>query len=215
MGDIACTKDTSVMFRIRAVSQAGIERIEIRNGTKILQTVRPFGCDELGSRIRVIWSGAEYRGRGRETLWHGNATFIESTILHFQEINFWNRERKIEAEGSHRLSWDSITTGNFSGFDVWLDEKSSSKLKIETNLGSLVVNLSDLDIEETAVELGGLERRIRAFRLPEHELPNHYETEVPVSILPGKDNPLWVCLTMEDGSQAWSSPIYLFNEKKK
>ena len=27
---------------------------------------------------------------------------------------------------------------------------------------------------------------------------------------PGADNPLWVCVTTEDGFQAWSSPIYAF-----
>jgi len=24
------------------------------------------------------------------------------------------------------------------------------------------------------------------------------------------DNPLWVCVTTEDGFQAWSSPIFVF-----
>jgi hypothetical protein len=213
MGDIAHTRDQSVMLRFEAVTQAGIERIEIRNGTEVIQTIRPYGSSELGSRIRVIWSGAEYRGRGRETLWHGKAMFTEAAIRYFQEINFWNRERKLEIDNRNTLTWESITTGNFSGFDVWLDEKANSCLKIETNLGTLSVDLSDLDMEETTMEAGGLDRCIRVFRLPDHGLPQHYDAEIPVSIMPGRDNPLWVCLTMEDGSQAWSSPIYLYNAK--
>jgi hypothetical protein len=29
---------------------------------------------------------------------------------------------------------------------------------------------------------------------------------------PSGDNPIWVCVTTEDGFQAWSSPIYAFNK---
>ena len=215
MGDIAHTRDQSVTVRCKAVTQAGIERIEIRNGTEVIQTIRPFGSGELGSRIRVIWSGAEYRGRGRETLWNGKAVFTGAAIRRLQKINFWNRERKIETDNSGALIWESITTGNFSGFDVWLDESADSQLRIETNLGTLLVKLSEMGMDETTLEAGGLDRCIRVFRLPDHELPKQHEAEIPVSILPGRDNPLWVCLTMEDGSQAWSSPIYLFNEMPK
>ena len=213
MGDIARTEDQTVLFRFEAVTHTGIERIEIRNGTEVIKTIRTYGSSDLGSRIRVIWSGAEYRGRGRETLWQGKAIFAEAAIRHYQEINFWNRERKIESANSNTLNWESITTGNFSGFDVWLDENSKSQLKIETNLGDLSLDLSGLQMEEAKKEFGGLDRCISVLRLPDDELPRQYEAEIPVSIIPGRDNPLWICLTMEDGSQAWSSPIYLFNNQ--
>jgi hypothetical protein len=29
----------------------------------------PFAAADLGRRVRVLWQGAEYRGRGRETIW--------------------------------------------------------------------------------------------------------------------------------------------------
>ena len=53
---------------------------------------------------------------------------------------------------------------------------------------------------------------MRVFRLPEKNLPQEYETEIEVALKPKGDNPIWVCLTLEDGSQAWSSPIYLYND---
>lgn len=211
MGDIVETEDRTVTLRIEAATQAGIERIEARNGTEVIQTIRPYGSQELGSRIRVLWSGAEYRGRGRETTWRGKALFRGAVIRHFQKINYWNRERKLEIDNSNTLAWEAITSGNFGGFDVWLDENPDARLEVETNHGSLAVNLSDLKREEKIMEAGGLERCIRVFRLPDQELPRQFETEVAVNIIPGRDNPLWICLTMEDGSQAWSSPIYLYN----
>jgi hypothetical protein len=213
MGDIVETEDRTVTLCIEAVTQAGIERIEARNGTEVIQTIRPYGPQELGSRIRVLWSGAEYRGRARATTWRGKALFSGAVIRQFQEINYWNRERKLDIANRNTLAWEAITTGNFGGFDVWLDENPDARLAVETNHGTLAVNLSDLKREETIMEAGGLGRRISVFRLPDQELPRQFETEVAVNIIPGRDNPLWICLTMEDGSQAWSSPIYLYNPK--
>jgi hypothetical protein len=107
--------------------------------------------------------------------------------------------------------FDAITTGNFGGFDAWLDEGPHASLEIETNHGSLTEQLSNLNMEETILEAGGLERCIRVFRLPNENLPRQCKNDIQVPLRPKGDNPLWVCLTLEDGSQAWSSPIYIFN----
>jgi hypothetical protein len=211
MGDIAHTADQSVMLRIEAVSQAGIERIEIRNGTEVVETIRGYGPEDLGARIRVIWSGAEYRGRRRETAWRGQARFKMATIRHWQAINAWNPERLLEISNTDTVDFDAITTGNFGGFDAWLGEGPDSHLEIETNHGSITEKLSDLNMNEAIMEAGGLGRSIRVFRMPDNRLPQQYETEIEVALQPQGDNPIWVCLTLEDGSQAWSSPIYLFN----
>ena len=71
MGDIVQTEDTEVTLAVEVSAQGPIERIEIRNGLEVVQTLRGFSEDDLGERIRVVWSGAEYRGRGRETNWKG------------------------------------------------------------------------------------------------------------------------------------------------
>ena len=209
MGDIAHTGDLSVVLRIEAVTRAGIERIEVRNGTEVLETIRGYGPGDLGGRIRVIWSGAEYRGRRRETTWRGLAKFKNAAIRKWQPINAWNQERLLKTANNDTVVFDAITTGNFGGFDAWLDESPQASLEIETNHGSLTEKLSDLHMEDAILEAGGLERRIRVFRLPNENLPQQYETEIKVPVRTKGDNPLWVCLTMEDGSQAWSSPIYL------
>jgi Protein of unknown function (DUF3604) len=212
MGDIAHTEDPTVKLRIEAVTQAGIERIEIRNGTEVLETIRGYGPEDLGGRIRVLWSGAEYRGRRRETTWRGHALFRKARIQDWQTLNAWNQEKLLETVEDDTVVWDAITTGNFGGFDVWLDESPDACMEIETNHGTLTEKLSDLKMEDTILQAGGLGRCIRVFRLPDDKLPQQYETNIEVALKPSGDNPLWVCLTLEDGSQAWSSPIYLFND---
>ena len=67
MGDIVQTMSPTATLHIRAVTQTPIERIEVRNGVEVIETLRGHGAGDLGSRIRVLWSGAEYRGRGRDT----------------------------------------------------------------------------------------------------------------------------------------------------
>ena len=64
MGDIVRCPVGRADISIEIVAHAGIERIELRRGVEILETLRPYGEEELGDRIRVIWQGAEYRGQG-------------------------------------------------------------------------------------------------------------------------------------------------------
>jgi len=210
MGDIAQTSDASVTLKVEVSAQTPIERIEIRNGMEVLKTVRGFGAGELGERIRVVWSGAEYRGRGRETNWKGRASFGGAAIRRMAKINAWNHERTLEQHGTDTVVFDAITTGNFGGFDVWLDHTEGRTLDVSTNLGTLQVPLAEIGLEDTVMEAGGLERKIRVFRLPEENPHRTISTELEIPLKADGDNPLWVCVTTEDGFQAWSSPIYAF-----
>jgi hypothetical protein len=208
MGDIARTKDGSVTFSVRAVSATPIERIEIRNATTVLKTVRGYTEADLGERIRVAWSGAEYRGRGRETNWIGKASFKGRKIREMSKVNLWNHERKLDLVDDSTVEFNAITTGNFSGFDAWLDG-SGGELEIDCNLLQAKIAVDDIGFEDTAFEAGGLRRQIKVYRLPEENTHRELEDSIEVTLDPGKDDILWVSVYTEDGFQAWSSPIYL------
>lgn len=212
MGDIVQTDDRAVTLKVEVATQAPIERVEIRNGTQVLKTARPYGESDLGNRIRVIWSGAEYRGRGRETSWKGRARFGGAVVERMAKINAWNHERKLETLGADMVVFDAITTGNFGGFDAWIDPREPGDLEVTTNHGTLSAPLADIGIEDIVMEAGGLERKLRAFRLPDENPHRTLTTELEIALKPEGDNPLWVCVTTEDGFQAWSSPIYVFNK---
>ena len=210
MGDIVQTSDTELTLKVEVSAQGPLERIEIRNGLQAIQTIRGFSQDDLGDRIRIVWSGAEYRGRGRETNWKGRAHFEGASIRRMEKINAWNHERTLARQGRDTVVFDAITTGNFGGFDVWLDDTSDARCHVETNLGSFDVPLSEIGMQDTVMDAGGLDRKIRAFRLPEQNVKRSMSAEVKVPLSTGADNPIWVCVTTEDGFQAWSSPIYAF-----
>ena len=69
--------------------------------------------------------------------------------------------------------------------------------------------IADIGAEDTVVEAGGLGRKLRAYRLPEENPHRAFAFDVDVGTEPGKDNPIYVRVTLEDGHQAWSSPIYV------
>ena len=209
MGDIVRTDAGSVELAVEICAHAGIERVEIRNGIEVLETIRPYAESNLGDRIRVLWSGAEYRGRGRNTNWSGRAQFSDTTISRFETINKWNPDLLFEQRGSDTVIWRAVTTGNFMGFDAWLS-RSNGHLLVTTNHGDLDLNLADVGLADTICEAGGLERRIRAFRLPEQRLDRELAFRRTIELSGSGDNPIWICVTTEDGFQAWSSPVYLF-----
>ena len=209
MGDIVQTNAETVQLNLEVRAHAGIERIEIRNGVEVLETLRPYDEKDLGKRIRVLWSGAEYRGRGRDTKWVGRCQFEGTTIERFATINQWNPDALFEQRGSDTIIWETVTTGNFMGFDAWMQDLNGS-LSVTTNYGELKADISQTGYEDIIIDCGGLERRLKAFRLPEGPLPNEISLNRSISLTKAGDNPIWICVTTEDGYQAWSSPIYLF-----
>ncbi len=210
MGDIVKCNAGEITFRIDAHGSAPIERIEIRNGLDTLETYRPFTRSELGTRIRVIWEGSEYRGRGRETYWNGFAELDGNTFSRLSPINRYNVDRRFEQTADGRVDWEALTTGGFGGFDAWLGDRDSGTLKIDTALVKEEINVRDIGLEDLGFENGGINRRIRVFRMPDVNPHHHVTLERRLPVLEGRDNAYYVCIVQEDGHFIWSSPTYVF-----
>jgi len=210
MGDILRSADDEVSFAIDAHGCAPIERIEIRNGLETLETFRPYGAGDLGCRIRVIWEGSEYRGRGRETYWDGWAELSGNAFQRTEPINRYNIDRPFDQTAPERLEWRALTTGGFGGFDAWLDDPQAGTLKIHTELVQEEINVKDIGFEDLVFENGGIKRRIRVFRMPDENPAKTVQLERRVKLFNDRDNALYVCITQEDGHFVWSSPIYIF-----
>ncbi|TNF86231.1 MAG: DUF3604 domain-containing protein, partial [Gammaproteobacteria bacterium] len=210
MGDILRYGETTVRFFIDVHSSAPIERIDIRNGLETLEVFRPYSEAELGRRIRVIWEGSEYRGRGRETSWDGHAQLSANEFESLTPINRYNIDRRFEQTGPGRVEWSAITTGGFGGFEAMLRDPRDGRLGIDTALVKQEIDIADIGRDEMIFENGGIERRIRIFRLPDVNPHTSLQIERSISLRDDGDNALYVRITHEDGHYTWSSPIYLF-----
>jgi hypothetical protein len=208
MGHIVRTTAREVTFAVEAIGATPVERIDVFNGTEMIATFRSFAEADLGRRVRVIWEGAEYRGRGRQTFWDGTAELRGNAFSQASAVNFLNVDSPLRVQGSTALAWKSVTTGNMAGFDIILDDAMAGELSISTGPALAVVPLREIGLQDRVIEAGGLGRRIRIFRLPERLQPEALRASLPVTLTPGRDNPIYARVTQEDGHQAWSSPIY-------
>ena len=202
----------SATLRLKVKAPVGSESIEIRAGTGVARRVRPYAADDLGVRLRVIWAGAEYRGRGRNTLWQGTAQVAGAPIVGFTPINRLNPELELRQVGSAQVLWRSITTGTRMGFDAVLDDIAGTTLSVRTNHGSLDAARAALGLEPAMLDAGGLVRRRWIQRLPDAPLAREAEVTCGVAVAANGDTPVWVCVTFEDGNRAWTSPAYLFRK---
>lgn len=210
MGDILRSNAKAVTFTVDAVASAPIERVEIRNRLQTLETFRPFDEKSLGRRIRVIWEGSEYRGRGRQTVWDGGCTLTGNRFERVEPINFWNLDKKLEQVAPGELRWAALTTGGFGGVDAWLADPEAGTLKIDTALVKTEIKVADIGINDLVFANGGIKRQIRVFRLPDANPHRRAQLDRKVTLTDDSDNALYVCITQEDGHLIWSSPIYIF-----
>ncbi len=211
IGDIVHLPQGEVVLEGDILAAAPIERVEIFNGKELIETVRPYTQADLGRRIRVVWEGAEYRGRFREVVWDGTARFVGDRILAATPINFLNPDKTLDRVGADGLKWRALTTGNFGGFDAVLVDGKGGRLELSTPLISFELPLAEIGLDDRVYEANGvLPRFIKVLRLPDAEPDRRLRFELPIPLRTTGDNPLFLRLTQVDGTRAWTSPIYVY-----
>ncbi|MEX2450096.1 MAG: hypothetical protein WD407_04505 [Rhodospirillales bacterium] len=211
MGDIVHLPSGDMEIDVDILSRAPIERVDIFNGLEHIETVRPYGNDDLGNRIRVVWEGAEYRGRFRQVIWDGTALFSENTLVDARPINFFNRDKTLDRVGDNGLAWKALTTGNIGGFDAWVADPYGGTVKIETSLVQCGVPLEEIGYEDEVFDKSGvLPRYLKIFRLPTENPHRSLKFTRKIALKSTGDNAIFIRLTQEDGTLAWTSPIYVY-----
>ena len=212
MGDIARVSDDTVTLEVEVNGSAAIEKIEVFDGPDIIDLHRPHDVSSDSKRIRLLYEGAEYRGRARTTVWDGSLSVSGNEIESASMFNNWNMDRGVTVESPAHASWKAVTTGNFGGMDFLLKDAASGSLEIETQHVSAKLEIADIKSEPVRFDAGGLERVIEVQRLPEKMDQHHVRHSVEAKVRPKGDTRLFVRVTQEDGHRAWSSPVYLFKD---
>src|SRR5690606_26206157 len=120
-------------------------------------------------RIRILCEGAEYRGRGRNSKWNVEIALKGGRIERLEGVNLWNPDIQPVLLRDNRARFECVTTGGFSAVDLWLEDSTCGKLSVQTNFGRTEINLAELDREDHVLNVGGLDRRLRIFRLPDED----------------------------------------------
>ncbi len=210
MGDIVEVGRETPHLEIRVVGTVPIERVEIRNGLDVIRTLHPYSERGLGRRVKIVWSGAEVRGRDRMTRWDGGLRVDENAITGVEPINFWNANQPLEWDGYHQLSWKSVTTGGLAGVIITLENAEEGALSIDTIQGKISCDISSLGLDPVVWDCGGLRKEISLVRLPDQQPSSEFAFRLPLTELHAGDNPIYIHVTQEDGHMAWSSPVYVY-----
>jgi hypothetical protein len=208
MGDVVDAGAGTPRLQVWAVGTGALERIEVRNGLETIAVHSPYAANELGNRVKVVWSGGEVRGRARLVPWHGGLAVEGNRIESVTPINFWNADRPLRQISETELAWRSITTGGLSGVILTLAEPGAGALHIQTEQGTLDCPLDSLGLEPRTWSYGGLRKELSAYRLPAWTT-REMSLTLPLTNLHPGDNPIYIKLVQEDGHMAWSSPIYV------
>ncbi|WP_454631616.1 DUF3604 domain-containing protein [Bradyrhizobium cenepequi] len=212
MGDIVTTSAAEVALAIELAASSAIVSIEIRNGLDTVETIRPGDGRSNGTRFFASWSGAEYRGRFRQTVWDGELTIESNDIASIRPVNFFNPDKQPRLTDTRSVTWTSITTGNFAGLELELKQPNRGSYRIRTSHGALEGDFADIGTEPRVLDCGKLARKLSIARLPDqHDSDRRARLQRSIALKRG-DNPLYVAITFEDGHQAWSSPIYLVRQ---
>jgi hypothetical protein len=212
MGDIARVDESEIDLLVDIVGSAPLERIDIFDGLDHLETVWAYAAEDLGSRVRLAYEGAECRGRARATVWDGTISLKANAIARASMINNWNLDRGIVQQTPHMLTWKAVTTGNNGAIDLWLAAPRAGTISFKTAPVSGAAPIADLGIEPCNFPAGGLDRVVRLQRLPDMMKERRLALRRRITLRLKGDTRLYVRAQQEDGHRMWSSPIYLFRQ---
>jgi hypothetical protein len=209
MGDVIHAGTGTLCLYVSVIGTAPIESVEVRNGLEMVKTLRPYGEEDLGNRVKIVWSGAEVRGRDRMVAWDGCLRVQGNTILGVTPINFWNAYQPLETVARNQLAWKSITMGGVAGMIVTLDKSDAGSLKIETLERNVECAINSIGLQPKVWQCGGLQKKIKVYRLPDQQCSCEISFSLPLTELHKGDNPIYIRMAQEDGHMAWTSPVYL------
>lgn len=209
MGEVAEYDGDAAWLEFELVTAGPIECVEVRNRMQVVERVVPYDRESLGRRIRLVWEGSEYRGRGRQATWDGTAKLEGNAFRQPKPINFWNLDKELRQVAEGELEWKSLTTGGFSGVDVMLEDPGAGELAVATAPVTTRLAVRDIGFEPRVLEGGGIRKQLRIYRLPDRNDCRRLAGRVRVPLHRDKDNAIYLRATTEDGFWIYSSPVYV------
>ena len=204
IGDIAQTKikNCEIFFELKSADE--IEKIEFFNKNKIIFTNNFL--NKKDKVLKIIWSGAEYKGRGREVHWKGNLKIKDNQFSNLKSINFYNHNKKIILNNKKNIEWESTTTGGFSGFELNLKNNNGSiYLKIFGK--EYKIEIKNLIKKNFIKKFFGLDKFIKIYLVSNNRPTYQFKINKKISL--NQSNGLYIKSTFRYGHTSWTSPIYI------
>ena len=203
--------DNPPKIEVNAIGTESIERVDIMRGLEIAYTYPPEQR-RVDDTIRIVWSGAKLRGRGRIANWDGELQVENGKIIECRGYAFDSPVEVIIEQNERQVRWKSATAGDEDGIILKLDASEDAKIHFQTENAKFSVAVKEVQKAPVIVEAGGLMMKVVIENLPSGTGQKHIAFEfIDHDIQPGC-TPYYVCLKQIDGAKAWSSPIYVNRE---
>jgi hypothetical protein len=207
------TTDTHPEIKIQIEGTAPIERIEILRGTQVISTHQMAQYDP--NRLRVLWGGAKEQGTAaaQRLIWDGHLQIVGGTLSDITPIALQCPLDRITPISHSRITWTSATAGNDMGFTGTLNALPSAALNFTSQPSTFTCTKSQIQNAPLVVDAGLLNAQVQIGPAPKADSsPSATLSFTDTSPLPG-EQAYWVRVTQTDRHRAWSSPIYIRNNK--
>ena len=144
-------------------------------------------------------------------IWDGTASVQGNRILEARPVSFLNPDKRLEQTDDQNLAWRSLTTGNQAAIDLWLEDPAAGRLIVDTPLVKETLDIAEIGTEPILFDRSEtLPRWLRVYRLPDRLTECELAFDLPIALNSSGDNPVFLRLSQEDGTRAWTSPVYIF-----
>ena len=194
---------------VRATGTAPLEWIEILRGVTVVhrRVLRPAPTRDA-RRLRVAWSGARIRGRGRSTRWDGGLRLQDGVIRDVIEWGFETPGQGVASRSEHTVRWSSTTVGDPDGIVLDVDAGPNARLSFETGPATFAVSVARIDHGAFVFDAGGVDQKVEIEWIHPEPGPVAASFEWEDAGAPTGEHAYWVRLLQSDTHAAWSSPIY-------
>src|SRR5262249_26976222 len=135
--------DARALAEVRGT--APIEKLELFEGNRVVETVRPRAFSNLShsNRIRISWRGSRIRGRGRRVNWDGSIRVAGAKIIDAKPTFDTPIDRITKIDGE-TVQFISQTTGDTDFIDLTLDSAKGQGVAFVSKAGECSIELREL-----------------------------------------------------------------------
>ena len=133
---------------------------------------------------------------------------VGTRIVEASGYAFDSPSEGIREAGPHRVTWESVTSGDADGILLKLDPADSGALRFHTGRVQFDIDLEKLTDVPVTWPAGGLDLKVQAQREP-LGLGRSVEAELKDPVVPPGPTPYYVMVLQKDGAKAWASPIWV------
>ena len=207
MGEEIDAKD-SVSVSVNVHGTKSLHSIEVMRSTECVYR-HPF-ADPVDDEklIKIQWMGARVKSRPKIVNWNGGLSIDKGKIISYREYAFDYIHQGVRQVNEKELEWNSSTGGDPDGVVLELDAPREAVISFQSNPVSFQFKPAEITAIPYITEIGPVNQRVIVQAITKKTTPKNLAFDTRVDLVDGL-NPVWVKVTQEDGSMAWSSPVYV------